>query len=172
MLLAKSLQWYPILFTPRTVTYQPPLSMGFSRQEYWSGLPCPHPGDLPDSEITPMSLTSPELARGLFTTSTTWEAYDKPRQHIKKQRHHFANKGPYSQSDGVFPVVMNGHESWTIKKTEGLRIEAFKLCWRRLLRVPWTAMRSNQSILSSQTEIVKDGEAWCTPVLGVAESQT
>ena len=78
----------------------------------------------------------------------------------------------YGTGDGVFPVVMNGHESWTIKKTEGLRIEAFKLCWRRLLRVPWTAMRSNQSILSSQTEIVKDGEAWCTPVLGVAESQT
>ena len=48
----------------------------------------------------------------------------------------------------VFPVVMYGCESWTIKKTEGRRIDAFKLwCWRRLLRVPWTARRSNQSIL-------------------------
>ena len=56
MLLAKSLQWYPILFTPRTVTYQPPLSMGFSRQEYWSGLLCPPPGDLPDPGIEPISL--------------------------------------------------------------------------------------------------------------------
>ena len=48
----------------------------------------------------------------------------------------------------VFPVVMYGSESWTIKKTEQQRIDAFELwCWRRLLRVPWTARRSNQSIL-------------------------
>ena len=48
----------------------------------------------------------------------------------------------------VFPVVMNGCESWTIKKAEHRRIDAFELwCWRRLLRVPWTARRSNQSIL-------------------------
>ena len=48
----------------------------------------------------------------------------------------------------VFPVVMYGHESWTVKKGERRRIDAFELwCWRRLLRVPWTARRSNQSIL-------------------------
>ena len=48
----------------------------------------------------------------------------------------------------VFPVVMYGYESWTVKKTEHQRIDAFELwCWRRLLRVPWTARRSNQSIL-------------------------
>ena len=48
----------------------------------------------------------------------------------------------------VFPVVMHGSESWTIKKAECRRIDAFELwCWRRLLRVPWTARRSNQSIL-------------------------
>ena len=48
----------------------------------------------------------------------------------------------------VFPVVMYGCESWTVKKAEHRRIDAFELwCWRRLLRVPWTAMRSNQSIL-------------------------
>ena len=48
----------------------------------------------------------------------------------------------------VFPVVMYGCESWTMKKTECLRIDAFELwCWRRLLRVPWTVRRSNQSIL-------------------------
>ena len=48
----------------------------------------------------------------------------------------------------VFPVVMYGRESWTIKKAEHWRIDAFELwCWRRLLRVPWTARRSNQSIL-------------------------
>ena len=48
----------------------------------------------------------------------------------------------------VFPVVTYGYESWTIKKAEGRRIDVFELwCWRRLLRVPWTARRSNQSIL-------------------------
>ena len=48
----------------------------------------------------------------------------------------------------VFPVVMYGCESWTVKKAEGRRIDAFELwCWRRLLRVPWTARRSNPSIL-------------------------
>ena len=47
----------------------------------------------------------------------------------------------------IFPVVMYGCESWTIKKTERWRIDVFELCWRRLLRVPWTARRSNQSIL-------------------------
>ena len=48
----------------------------------------------------------------------------------------------------VFPVVMYGYDSWTIKKAEHRRIDAFELwCWRRLLRVPWTARRSNQSIL-------------------------
>ena len=47
----------------------------------------------------------------------------------------------------VFPVIMYGYESWTVKKAEHRRIDAFELCWRRLLRVPWTARRSNQSIL-------------------------
>ena len=48
----------------------------------------------------------------------------------------------------VFPVVMYGHESWTIKQAEGRSIDAFELwCWRRLLRVPWTTRRSNRSIL-------------------------
>ena len=78
---------------------------------------------------------------------TPWKkSYEQPRQPIKKQRHYFANKGPSSQTM-VFPVVMYGCESWTIKKAKDQRIDAFKLrCWRRLLRVPWTARRSNQSI--------------------------
>ena len=140
------------------------------------------------------------------------KSYDQPRQHIKKQRHYFANKGLSSQSycfssshvwmweldhkkswslkrvtaamklkDAylllgrktmtnlnsilksrnitlptkvrlvkamVFPVVMYKCESWTVKKAEHWRIDAFELwCWRRLLRIPWTARRSNQSIL-------------------------
>ena len=78
---------------------------------------------------------------------TAWKKnYGKPRQHIKKS-HHFADKGRDSQAM-VLPLVMYICESWTIKKAEHWRIDAFELsCWRRLLRVPWTASRSNQSIL-------------------------
>ena len=69
----------------------------------------------------------------------------QPREHIKKQRHYFV----CLVKAMVFPVVMYGCESWTVKKAEHRRIDAFELwCWRRLLRVPWTARRSSQSILS------------------------
>ena len=75
------------------------------------------------------------------------KSYDQPRQHIKKQRHYFATKVCLVKAM-VFPVVMYGYESWTVKKAECWRIHAFeRWCWRRLLRVPWTARRSNQSIL-------------------------
>ena len=76
---------------------------------------------------------------------------------ILKSRHYFANKGPSSQSYG-FTAVMYGCESWTIRKAECRRIDAFKLwCWRRLLRVPWTARRSNQSILKIISEYSLEG---------------
>ena len=58
--------------TPWTIAGQAPLSMGFSRQEYWSGLPCPPPGDLPNPGFKPASLTSPALAGGFFTSSATF----------------------------------------------------------------------------------------------------
>ena len=61
--------------TPWTVAHQGPLSMGLSRQEYWNGLPCPPPGDVPDLEIKLTSLMSPSLAGGFFTPSATWEAH-------------------------------------------------------------------------------------------------
>ena len=76
------------------------------------------------------------------------ENYDQPRQHIKKQRHHFTTKVHRVKGMLFFPLVMYGCESWTIKKAEHRKIDAFELrCWKRLLRVPWTAKRSNQSIL-------------------------
>ena len=82
---------------------------------------------------------------------TPWkESYDQLRQHIKKQRHYFAYKVHLVKAM-VFPVVMYESESWTIKKAECQRIDAFELwCWRRLLRVPWTARRSNQFILKDE----------------------
>ena len=61
--------------TPWSVACQTPVSMEFSKQEYWSGLPFPSPGDLPDPGTKPESLKSPALAGRFFTTSTTWEAH-------------------------------------------------------------------------------------------------
>ena len=78
----------------------------------------------------------------------SWEeSYGKPRQHIKKERHHFATTVHIVKAM-VFPVVMYRSETGTIKKVECRRLDGFELwCWIRLLRVPWTAKRSNQSIL-------------------------
>ena len=91
---------------------------GFSRQECWTGLPFPSPGDLPEPGI---ERRSPALQADSLLTE-------------------------YAM---VFLEVMYGCESWTIKKAECRRIGAFELwCWRRLLRVHWTARRSNQSILN------------------------
>ena len=82
---------------------------------------------------------------------TPWkESYDQPRQHVKNQRHYFANKGLVKSM--VFPVVMYGYESWT-KKLSTKELMLLNWCWRRLLRVPWLARRSNQSILK---EIIPD----------------
>ena len=75
------------------------------------------------------------------------KSYDQPKQYIKKQRHYFANKGPSSHSY----VFSSSHVwMWELDCEEGWapKIDGFELwCWRRLLRVPWTARRSNQSIL-------------------------
>ena len=79
---------------------------------------------------------------------TPWKkSYDQPREHIKKQRHYFTNKDPSNQGYG-FSSSHVWMLSWTAKKAEHQKIDAFQLwCWRRLLRIPWTARRSNQSIL-------------------------
>ena len=93
---------------------------------------------------------SPQMvtaAMKLKDTCSLEESYDQSRQHIKKQRHNFAKKVHLVKAM-VFPVVMYECESWTIKNAECQRIDGFELwCWRRLLRVLWTARRSNQSIL-------------------------
>ena len=68
--LLSHIQFFATLWT---VAHQAPLSMGFSRQEYWSGLSFPSPRDLVTPGIEPMSLVSPALAGGFFTTSATWE---------------------------------------------------------------------------------------------------
>ena len=83
---------------------------------------------------------------------------DQPWQHLKKQRHYFANKVHLVKAL-VFPAVMYGCESWTIKKAECKRIDAFALwCWRRLVKVLWTARRPNHFILKEiSTECSLEG---------------
>ena len=81
--------------------------------------------------------------------SKTFSSWKKSyaKEHIKNQRHHFSDKVPYSQSYGFYSNHVRC-ESWTIMKAESQRIDPFELwCWRRLLRVPWTTRRPNQSIL-------------------------
>ena len=100
------------------------------------------------------------IAAMKLKTLALWKkSYDQPRHHIKKQRHYFANKSP-SRQTMVLTVVMYKCESWTVRKAEHWRIDAFELwCWRRLLRVPWTARRFNQSILKEiSSEYSLD---WC-----------
>ena len=102
--------------TPWTAAYPGPPSMGFSRQEYWSGVPLPSPMTNLDSLLKSRDITLPTKVRLVKAV--------------------------------VFPVVMYECESWTIKEAEHQRMDAFELwCWRTLLRVPWTARRSNQSFL-------------------------
>ena len=87
------------------------------------------------------------MERGARMFAPWKKSYDQPREHLRKQRHYFANKGPYSQSYGFFSSHTEC-ESWNIRNSEHQRIDASKLWFRRrLLTVPWTARRSNQSIL-------------------------
>ena len=96
------------------------------------------------SKITADGDCSHEIKRRLLPCK---KSYDQPRQHIKKQRHYFPDNGLSSQSYG-FPVVMYRCEIRSIKKAEHQRTNASEFWyWRRLLRIPWIARRSNQSIL-------------------------
>ena len=90
---------------------------------------------------------------------TPWrESYDQPLNNILKSRDITLPTKVRLVKAIVFPVVMYGCESWTVKKAERWRIDAFELwCWRRLLKVPWTARRSNQSILKISPGISLEG---------------
>ena len=118
--------------------------MGFSRQEYWSGLPFPSPGELPDPGIEP---GSPSLQADALTSEPPGKPMTNPND-LLNSRDITLPTQVHLVKAMVFPIIMYGCESWTIKKAECQRIDAFELwCWGRPLRVPWTAKRSNHSIL-------------------------
>ena len=97
-----------------------------------------------DSKFTADGDCSHEIKRHLLLGRKVMTNLDS----ILKSRDITLSTNAHLVKGTVFPVVLYGYESWTIKKAEGQRIYAFELwCWRRLLRVPWTAMKSNQSIL-------------------------
>ena len=115
------------LATPWTAAHQAPPSMGFSRQEYWSGVPLPSPYS---------DYSYPEIKRCLLLGR---KAMTNRGRILKSTDFTLPTKVCLVKAT-VFPVVMYGCESWIIKNAEHRRIDAFELwCWRRLLRVPWTA---------------------------------
>ena len=95
---------------------QAPLSMGCFRQEYWSGLPFPSPGDLPDPEINPESLAPPALASRFFTTSNTWEA----QIHIISQSQFL-----HSSFDCIIPPNKNRWSQWTERRDKTVTCMSF-----------------------------------------------
>ena len=96
------------------------------------------------SKITADGDCSHEIKRSLLLRRKTMANLDR----ILKSRNIILPTKACLVKTMVFPVVMYGYESWTVKKAECQRIDAFEMCyWRRLLRIPWTARRSNQSIL-------------------------
>ena len=148
--------------TPWTAAYQAPPPIGFSRHEYWSGVPSPSPsGPITSWQIDgeTVETVADFIFLGFKITADVTVAMKL--RHLLFGRKVMTNLDSILKSRDitlsakvrlvkamVFPVVMYGCESWTIKKAEGRRINAFELCcWRRLLRIPWTARRSNQSIL-------------------------
>ena len=101
------------------------------------------------SKITADGDCSHEIKRHLFLRRKATTNPDS----VIKSRHYFVNKGPSSQSLG-FDQQSCMDESWTIKKAEHQKIDAFELqCWKRLLRVPWTARKSNQSVLKEKIHL-------------------
>ena len=101
-------------------------------------------------ESLQMVTAAMKLKEGCSLEEKLWQT-DKPRQHIKKQDITLRTKVRIVKAM-VFPIVMYGCESWTIKKAESQKIGAFELWyWKRLLRVPWIARSSNQSILKEMS---------------------
>ena len=106
-----------------TLALQAPLSLGFSRQEYWSGLPCPPPGHLSDPRIKPASLMSPELVGRFSITSTTWEARESHSTCRILFNHHNKCRGMYL----LLPFAKEGNWTWRTMKRQSQTLEAAQI---------------------------------------------
>ena len=102
---------------PWIVAHQPPLSMGFSRQEYWSGLPCPPPRDLPDPGIKPASLTSPALASRFFTIWATKEAQQSHTFGYPPRGQGFPS-GAVVKSNRICSIIKNTVKALSVSNNE------------------------------------------------------
>ena len=142
-----------LLATPWTAACQAPLSTGFSRQEYWSGLPCPPPGHLPHPGIESVSLASPTLAREFFTTSTTWESLYTYRSPTKIW---YSKKWP--EQAGLYLLDKETINLWRIDKTKELGLGVIN-CWRSNTVCVY-------SVLSPRFPISGDKGAFCPPGTG------
>ena len=118
------LSHFRLFATPWTVARHSPLSMGSSRREYWSGLPCPPPEYLPKPGIKPASLTSPALAGGFLTIRATWEALSNPGKPFltaKEHNHHLKQniRFPFYFTDNLLSFFFffppRSHENATRK---------------------------------------------------------
>ena len=145
---AKSLQLCSSLCDPMDCTAcQDPLAMGFSRQGYWNGLSCPLQGIFPNQGLNLSLLYPLQWQAGSLPLVPPRKPLTNPDSILQNRDITLPTKVCIIKAM-VFPVVMYRCESWTIKKAECQRTDAFELWrWRRLLRVPWTARRSNQPIL-------------------------
>ena len=108
--------------TPWTVAYQAPLSMGFSRQEYWSGLSCPPPGDLTNPGIQPLSFKSPALAGEFFTPNATWEAQ---RYITNLGQIPIPKKGNAKESSNYYPITLISHTSKVMLKILQAKLQQY-----------------------------------------------
>ena len=139
--------------TPWAAAYQASPSMGFSRHEHWSGLPFPSPMHESGKWKWSHSVVSDSSRPHGLQPTRLLHPWDFPGNStgvgcILESRDITLPTKFHLLKALVFPVVMYGCESWTVKKAEHRRTDAFELWyWRRLLRVSWTARRSNQSIL-------------------------
>ena len=117
-----------------TVACQAPLSMGFSRQEYWSGLPCPPPQDLSNPGIKPASLTSPVLAGRFFTTCTTWKVHTSRYDSCK----------PFSFSS--LPSLLDCYDYTCFKGKVNLGLEKLILCWLGVPEQSWQSSENKELV--------------------------
>ena len=111
--------------TPRTVAHQAPLSMGFSRQEHWSGCPCPPPGDLPDPGIEPASPGSPAWAGRFFTTSAPWEAQERTYGMVNARFRAVKGKRGVTGEGDTVPRLLAAFHFWS-HIVQGAHCDVFK----------------------------------------------